>query len=326
MLRPEHCNGQRTADEYYELRTTNHEPRTVMPTEFQVAAVQMNSGESKSENFAQAEMLVRRAARDGAQLVVLPEYFNCLGDRRKMLAEAEPLDGPTAQFLAGLARELKITLVGGTFCEQSSDPTRAHNTSLTFAASGACVARYRKLHLFDVDLPGKLTYCESSWLAPGADVTVCDLPIGKATGSAAQDVNRDTEKNPTGGGVSFVHIKSALAICYDLRFPELFRLFADAGAELLIVPAVFTKATGRDHWELLCRARAVENQCFLVAANQTGKHAALETFGDSMVVDPWGVVLSRVEEGPGIATATFSAARLEEVRAQLPALKHRRSF
>jgi predicted amidohydrolase len=302
-------------------------------TELQVAAVQMNSGESKSENYAQADSLVRRAANDGAQLVVLPEYFNCLGDRRKMLAEAEPLDGATAQFLAGLARELRITLVGGTFCERSPDPTHAYNTSLTFDSSGTCIARYRKLHLFDVDLPGKLTYCESSWLAPGDDVVIRDLPIGDVQGNVGQEVNAGGDKNPTGGltsparlGAQAHAIRSALAICYDLRFPELFRLFADAGAELLVVPAAFTKATGRDHWELLCRARAVENQCFLIASNQTGKHAALETFGHSMIVDPWGVVLSSIDEGTGIAAATISRARLEEVRAQLPALKHRRSL
>lgn len=294
-------------------------------TEFQVAAVQMNSGESKSENYAQAEALVRRAVADGARLVVLPEYFNCLGDRRKMLAEAEPLDGPTAQFLAGLARELKITLVGGTFCERSPDATHAYNTSLTFDAAGACLARYRKLHLFDVDLPGRLTYCESSWLAPGSDVVTCELSID-AHENVDEKVDDIRVGNSTGGHPSPARLKSALAICYDLRFPELFRLFADAGAELLIVPAAFTMATGRDHWELLCRARAVENQCFLIASNQTGKHAALETFGHSMVVDPWGVVLSSVDEGPGIASASITRARLEEVRAQLPALKHRRMF
>lgn len=297
-----------------------------MSNEYTVAAVQMNSGESKSDNYAQAEGLVRKAAAGGAKLVVLPEYFNCLGDRRKMLAEAETLDGPTAQFLAGLARELQITLVGGTFCERSPDATRAYNTSLTFDANGACLARYRKLHLFDVDLPGRLTYCESSWLAPGDDVVTCDMPIAGAARNGAGNVNNDGDKNPTGGLTSPASLKSALAICYDLRFPELFRLFADAGAELLIVPAAFTKATGRDHWELLCRARAVENQCFLIASNQTGKHAALETFGHSMIVDPWGVVLSNAGESVGIVSATISQSRLEEVRAQLPALKHRRMF
>lgn len=291
-----------------------------MSTDFTVAAVQMNSGESKEANYAKAGALVRRAAAGGARLVVLPEYFNCLGDRRRMLAEAEELDGPTAQWLAALARELRITLVGGTFCERSPDVDRAFNTSLTFNASGECVARYRKLHLFDVDLPGRLTYCESSWLAPGDDVVVTELDLEHEIESASED-------EVTGGITSPARpVRSALAICYDLRFPELFRLFADAAAELIVVPAAFTKTTGRDHWQLLCRARALENQCFLIASNQTGKHAALETYGHSLVVDPWGVVLAEAEEGEGIVSATISRTRLEEVRAQLPALKHRRRF
>jgi predicted amidohydrolase len=284
-----------------------------------VAAVQMNSGEAKTENYAKAGALVRRAAADGARLVVLPEYFNCLGDRRTMLAEAEELDGPTSQWLAALARELKITLVGGTFCERSPDAARAFNTSLTFDASGRRVAVYRKLHLFDVDLPGRLTYCESSWLAPGQEVVVADFDFGDAV-SGSQEESVGGLSAPVGS------LRSALAICYDLRFPELFRLFADQRAELLVVPAAFTKTTGRDHWELLCRARALENQCFLVASNQTGKHADLETYGHSLIVDPWGVVLARAEEEEGIVMATISRARLDEVRAQLPALKHRRRF
>jgi len=297
-----------------------------MLTEFTVAAVQMNSGESKEANYAKAGALVRRAAAEGASLVVLPEYFNCLGDRRRMSAEAEELRGPTAEWLATLARKLKITLVGGTFCERSPDATRAFNTSLTFDATGTCIATYRKLHLFDVDLPGRLTYCESSWLAPGDDVVVVDLPIGP---DDTHDV--DVGENATGGltspaphGDDKRSWRSGLAICYDLRFPELFRLFADAAAELIVVPAAFTKTTGRDHWELLCRARALENQCFLVASNQTGRHAALETYGHSLVVDPWGVVLASATEEEGIVAATISRTRLDEVRAQLPALKHRR--
>jgi predicted amidohydrolase len=290
-----------------------------MPSEFLVAAVQINSGEAKAENYAKAGELVRRAAAGGARLVVLPEYFNCLGDRRTMLAEAEDLDGPTAEWLAALARELKITLVGGTFCERSPDAARAFNTSLTFDATGRRVATYRKLHLFDVDLPGRLTYCESSWLAPGQEVVVADFSF--------DDSQNENQKQPSGGpSAPGGPLRSALAICYDLRFPELFRLFADRGAELLVVPAAFTKTTGRDHWELLCRARALENQCFLIASNQTGKHAALETYGHSLVVDPWGVVLARAEEEEGIVMAAISRTRLEEVRAQLPALMHRRRF
>lgn len=260
------------------------------------AAVQMNSGEDKTANLAAAERLVRAAAAQGAALIVLPEYFNCLGDRRTMLAGAEPLDGPTASFLRNLAKSLGVTLVGGTFCEQTGDGSKAHNTCLVVDPRGEVTAVYRKLHLFDVDLPGRLTYCESSWLAAGGDVVVCD-----AAG-----------------------FRTAIAICYDVRFPELFRRFADEGVEVVAFPSAFTKQTGRDHWELLLRARAVENQCYVVAANQTGRHAALETYGHSLVVDPWGTVTAEADEDEGFITAPLSHERVAAVRAQLPALRHRR--
>jgi len=260
------------------------------------AAVQMNSGEDKRANWAAAERLVREAAHAGATIVVLPEYFNCLGDRRAMLDQAEPLDGPTAALLRELAASLQITLVGGTFCERVAGEERAHNTCLVYDPRGELTAVYRKLHLFDVDLPGRLTYCESSWLKPGADVVTCNV-----------------------GG-----FRTGAAICYDLRFPELFRLFADRGVELLVVPAAFTHATGRDHWELLLRARAVENQCFVIAANQTGRHGALQTYGHSLIIDPWGVVAADAGDAPGIIIAPLARSRMEEVRSQLPALRHRR--
>jgi len=282
-----------------------------MLSDFTVAAVQMTSTEDKPANLAAAERLATSAAEAGAQLIVLPEYFNCLGDRRVMLNEAEPLDGPTAQFLRRLAGRLNVALVGGTFCERSDDPEKAHNTSLLIGPDGAVVAVYRKLHLFDVDLPGRLTYCESSWLAPGTDVVVAHMPIA----ASPSDRRRPDEE-----------VALAAAVCYDLRFPELFRLFADRGAAIVAVPAAFTKATGRDHWELLCRARAVENQCFVVAANQFGRHAALETYGHSLIVDPWGAVLASAGEGETFICARLSAARLADVRAQLPALKHRRAL
>lgn len=267
-----------------------------MSAELIVAAVQLNSSEDKAANLATIERLVRRAAEAGAQLIVLPEYGNCLGDRRIMLAEAEPLDGPTAGLLCALAESLQVTLVGGTFCERIAGDDKAHNTCLVIDPTGAVVAVYRKLHLFDVDLPGRLTYCESSWLAPGNDVVVC-----RAAG-----------------------LNLATAICYDIRFPELFRLFADRAVDVVAVPAAFTKTTGRDHWELLLRARAVENQTYVIAANQTGRHAALETYGHSVIIDPWGQVLADVGESEGFVTATISTTRLAEVRAQLPALQHRR--
>ncbi len=290
------------------------DPLAIMQQDLEIAVVQMSSSEDKHANWAAAERLVRQAADFGATFVVLPEYFNCLGDRRVMLEEAEPLDGPTAKFLQDLARTLHIVLVGGTFCEQSADPSRAHNTCLIINPAGAVQAVYRKLHLFDVDLPGRLTYCESSWLAPGSDVVISDVKL-----STPVDMSAATDS-------AAASILTAPAICYDLRFPELFRRFADREVELITVPAAFTKATGRDHWELLCRARAVENQCFLAASNQTGRHAALETYGHSLIVDPWGEVLARAGEGEAVLRATLCANRIKEVRSQLPALRHRRTF
>lgn len=259
------------------------------------AAVQMTSGEDKAANWATAERWIRRAVAAGADLVVLPEYFNCLGDRRGMLAEAEPLPGPTSTRLAAWAAELRITLVGGTFCEKVPGIEKAYNTSLTFDPAGTLIAAYRKRHLFDVDLPD-LTYRESDWLAPGNELVHF----------RAGDV------------------RVAPAVCYDLRFPEMFRHFADAAVDVVVLPAAFTKTTGRAHWELLLRARAVENQCFVVAANQTGRHAALETYGHSLLVDPWGDVTADAGAAEGIVVAKLSAARLGEIRARLPALSHRR--
>jgi deaminated glutathione amidase len=260
-----------------------------------VAVVQLNSGENRDANLAEAERLVRQAAAGGARIVVLPEYFNRLGDRRAMLAGAEPIPGPTSTFLADLARGAGITLVGGTFCEATPAADKAHNTCLIFDSAGRMLARYRKRHLFDVRLPN-LTYCESEWLAPGDEITACE-----AEGACL-----------------------APAVCYDVRFPEQFRRMSELGASIVALPAAFTRATGRDHWHLLLRARAVENQCFVVAANQTGRHAALETFGHSLIIDPWGEVLADAGEEPGIATAVLSAARLAEIRERLPALAHRR--
>ncbi len=259
------------------------------------AAVQMTSGEDQAVNRSTAERLIRRAAAAGAELVVLPEYFNCLGDRRAMLAQAEPLPGPTSTWLAAQAAELQITLVGGTFCEQIPGRDRAYNTSLTFDPAGNLIAVYRKRHLFDVELPD-LVYRESEWLVPGNDLVHF----------RAGDV------------------RVAPAVCYDLRFPEMFRHFAEQAVDVVTLPAAFTKTTGRAHWELLLRARAVENQCFVVAANQTGRHAALETYGHSLIVDPWGELSADAGETENVAIARLSAARLHDVRARLPALQHRR--
>lgn len=262
------------------------------------AVVQMNSGADKARNCAVARDLIAQAAGRGARLVVLPELFNCLGSPSEMLAAAETVPGPTSRWLGELAREHQIVLVGGSICE-AADADRAFNTSLLLGPDGQLLATYRKLHLFDVDLPGQVTYRESDWLAPGNRVVVAN----------------------TAGG------RLGLAICYDLRFGRLFDALVEAGADVLAVPSAFTAATGRDHWELLVRARAVECQAFVLAANQSGQHTPkFATWGHSAVVDPWGRVLAQVDEGAGIALAALNFAELRAIRARLPAIAHRRAL
>jgi predicted amidohydrolase len=262
------------------------------------AVVQMNSGAEKAANQDVAGELIARAAAQGARLVVLPELFNCLAAASEMLAGAEPIPGPTSDWLGELARRYQIVLVGGSICEAAGGG-RAYNTSMLFAPDGRLLATYRKLHLFDVDLPGQVTYRESSWLAPGGQVVVEGTPCGRL----------------------------GLAICYDLRFGRLFDALATAGAEVLCVPSAFTEATGRDHWEILVRARAIECQAFVLAANQHGRHTPqFATWGHSVIVDPWGRILAQADEGPGVAVALLDFAQLRAIRARLPALAHRRAI
>jgi deaminated glutathione amidase len=271
-----------------------------MKSSFRVAAVQMRSGVDKQANLAEATRLVALAAERGAELVVLPELFNLCGDLRRAAAEAEPMTGATARFLSELAATHHIWLVGGSIAEQASDgeaADKAYNSSLLFDPEGMLHDVYRKMHLFDVDLGLQLRVQESDSLLPGQKVT-----------SLATDL---------------AHL--GLAICYDLRFPELFRELSSRGVELLCIPAAFTKKTGQDHWQLLVRARAVENQCYVIAANQAGEHAPGNTsYGHSLIVDPWGRILAEAsEEQAEVITADISAERLLEVRRCLPSLQHR---
>ena len=262
-----------------------------------VAAVQMNSGQHAEANLAAALAGIDQAAARGAALVVLPELFTCLGRPEAIVAAAQTVPGPTTDALSGAAARCGLTLVAGSLPERSEVPGRVWNTSLVFDAQGTIRARYRKLHRFDVDLPGRVTYRESNWVAAGDEVVVVETPLGRL----------------------------GLAICYDLRFPELFRQHAAAGAEWLVVPSAFAEATGRDHWEVLLRARAIENQAFVIAANQCGTHGgALTTHGHSAIVDPWGRVLAMAADRPEVITAVVDRAQLAEVRRQLPALAHRR--
>jgi len=264
-----------------------------------VAAVQMCSTPDAPANLATADRLVRRAAGDGAQLVVLPEKWPCLGTGREVRAGAETLDGPAISWSRSIAAELRIDLVAGSLSEApGAGKDRGANTSVHVGPDGEIRAVYRKVHMFDVVVEG-VRYEESRHEAPGDQLVV----------SAAADGTR-----------------LGLSVCYDLRFPELYRILALRGARILVVPSAFTWATTLQHWEVLLRARAIEDQCFVVAANQHSEHAPrVRSGGHSMVVDPWGVVLARAGgDRDAVVVADLDLAHADAVRAGLPSLAHRR--
>lgn len=265
-------------------------------TSFIAAAIQMDSQDDKRANLAAAEGYIREAAAEGAQLVVLPESMNYIG--RDIAGQAEPIpQGPTCTRLSALARELKIWLQGGSIYETNpEDPARPFNTTFLIDPEGQLVAKYSKLHPFDVVLPNGVTSRESDRVAPGhAIVTV------------------DTE-----------WLRAGMAICYDIRFPEMFRLMALEGAKLFLVPANFTVNTGKDHWEMLLRARAIENECYVVAANQMGKKPRFTAYGNSMIIDPWGTVIARSSDKPGIILAEIDPEYVIQVRQSTFTLDNRR--
>ncbi len=267
-----------------------------------VAALQMVSSPHVTDNLATARELLERAAAGGAELAVLPEYFSAMGlHERDKLGHAEaPGDGPVQAFLARAAQELGLWIVGGTLPLESSDPARVRNSSLVYSPQGACVARYDKVHLFRL-AHGDEQFDESRTIEPGG------APVQLAL----------TDRSGRDWCVG-------LSVCYDLRFPEFYRLHAAAGADLLVVPAAFTWTTGSAHWEVLLRARAIENQAFVIAAAQGGRHEnGRRTWGQSLVADPWGKLLATRAEGVGVVLADVHPAHLTKVRQQLPALSHR---
>ncbi|HEX2738819.1 MAG TPA: carbon-nitrogen hydrolase family protein [Rubrobacter sp.] len=264
--------------------------------EITVAAIQMSSTPDKDENLETAERLIRAASSSGAGLVALPELWICHGLEKVYRENAEPIPGPTTDFLGGLARELGLYLLGGSILETDPRSTKLHNTSTFFGPDGEMSAVYRKLHLFDVKAPDR-EYLESETIGPGTEIVT-------AKAGAA---------------------KLGLSVCYDIRFPELYRLLALRGAEVFAVPAAFTLQTGKDHWELLLRARAVENQAFVIAPAQWGQKAdGRWTYGRSMVVDPWSTVLATCPDRDGYALATLDLDYLDRFREEFPALKNRR--
>jgi predicted amidohydrolase len=259
------------------------------------AAVQLNSDGDKARNLAAAERLVRAAAADGAELVALPEKWNLLAGGEELLAGAEPLDGPSLDAARGWARDLGIHLLAGSIAERG-EGEKASNTSVLIDSAGEDLAVYRKVHMFDVDAGG-VSYRESEHELPGEELVTA----------------------PLGGLIA------GLSVCYDLRFPELFRILAVRGARLLTVPSAFTSATGREHWEVLLRARAIENQAFVLAPNQVGTAPPhFDSFGHSAIVDPWGAVLAIASSGEGFVAADLDLAEQERVRESLPSLANRR--
>jgi predicted amidohydrolase len=261
------------------------------------AAVQMTSGADKAKNLEIATALIRRAAQAGATFVGVPENFAWMGPEPERATAAEALDGPTLARMAQLAKELRITLLAGSVLETGAPGGRLFNTSTLFGPDGARLAVYRKMHLFDVEIGDGQTYRESAAVAPGTEVVVAETPIGKV----------------------------GLSVCYDLRFPELYRACAQQGATVLTVPAAFTLMTGKDHWEVLLRARAIENLCHVIAPAQWGLHPKdRRTYGHAMIIDPWGLVIARASEGEGFALGPVDGELTARVRKSLPALSHRR--
>jgi predicted amidohydrolase len=259
-----------------------------------VAAVQLNSTADKARNLAAAERLVREAAADGAELVALPEKWNLLAAGPEQLAGAEPLDGPSLAAARAWARELGIHLLAGSIGERGDE--KAFNTSVLIGPDGEDLAVYRKVHMFDVDAGG-VSYRESEHEQAGSELVTA--PVGE--------------------------LIAGLAVCYDLRFPELFRILALRGARLVLLPSAFTAATGRDHWEVLLRARAIEDQLFVLAPNQFGQAPPhYDSFGRSMIVDPWGIVLATAPDEECFLAADLDLGAQERVRESLPSLANRR--
>ncbi len=262
------------------------------------AVVQLTSTDDPGASLDRALAGIDRAADLGAQVIALPETVHFIGPEAQKRDIAEPLDGPTFTALADKARARQVFLLAGSLPERSTDPERPYNTSVLFSPEGQRRAVYRKVHLFDVSLGAQATHTESQTTMPGNRAVVVDTPWGRW----------------------------GLTVCYDLRFPDMFRALRRSGADLIFVPSAFTVTTGRDHWEVLLRARAIENQCYVIAPAQVGDHGQRQTYGRSMIIDPWGTVLCVCPDEPTVAIAEIDLERVETFRRRLPCLAHERPF
>jgi len=260
-----------------------------------IAAIQINSGDNKEKNIAKAKEFIDEAAKEGAGVIALPEMFNFLGPDREKLSQAETIPGPTIQCMMDKAAEHKTYLLCGSILEKSEDSKRAFNTSVFLNPQGAIIAKYRKIHLFDIKIEGESLYRESATIKPGTGVVTANTDFAKL----------------------------GLSICYDLRFPELYRKLATRGAQIIFIPAAFTLQTGKDHWEPLIRARAIENQVYIIAPAQTGSHPPGEKcYGKSMIVDPWGIVLAKASDKEMVIYSEIDLLYQNKVRKELPSLSH----
>lgn len=269
-----------------------------MSDRMRVGLVQINSRDDKEANISRAEELIDEAAARGAQLVALPEYVDYLGERDGKESAAETIPGPTSERFAAKAQEHGIHLLGGSVHERTDRPGMFYNTSVLYGPNGDILAKYRKIHLFDIEISGNVSASESTTIVPGEEI-----------------VTADVEGHTVG-----------LTICYDLRFPELYRLLALDGAEVLFVPAAFTMFTGKDHWHVLLRARAIENQAFVIAPGQVGAHEPnnSQCYGHSVVIDPWGVVLADGANSEGVVVTDLDFEHLRKMRREVPSLANRR--
>ena len=266
---------------------------------FLAAVVQLNCSSNSEGNWTAAEALIRRAAGFGAQLITTPENANYLGPHAEKVRIAEPLSGPTLDRFATLTKELKVHLLVGSVNERSDDPQRCYNTSVLLGPNGQIIQSYRKMHLFDVDISEDVRFLESNTTVSGDDLRVAETQLGVF----------------------------GMSVCYDLRFPELYRALVDRGATMMMVPSAFTASTGKDHWEVLLRARAIETQSYVIAPAQHGLHddnGLRNSYGHSMIVDPWGQVIATVSDGPGLALAEIDLDRVATVRRGMPIAAHRR--